>query len=220
MHATEERERWQRRVVRAAQSRWGHRLRSVVAHTDETYYHLHLWVDDDGRPVKRFHAGHGAVLEQPAGTPRKQLAEAYRAGCRFALDWYHHWVGSVMGWARSMSPRPRLSRGAAARRRQQELEAREELVQAQLAKNKRELAAIREADEEATRAAELAMRTLARVQAAEAAWKQEKARQKAVIKDALQKLHAMAAGVQDQAALEKRLEGLKIDPKLFGSLFR
>lgn len=220
MQPSPERERWQRRVVRAARSRWGHRLRGVYAHVDETFYHLHLWVDDEGAPVKGLHAGHGAVMDQPKGTPRKLLAEAYKSGCRMAQDWYHHWVGSGFGWARNLAPRPRLARGAAARRRQQELEEREELAARQLARNKAEKAALDEADASIREATAHAMETLKKLEANRLAWEAEKQRQKAELSDALARLWHTSREIHDQAGLEKRLEGLGIDPVLFGELFR
>jgi hypothetical protein len=114
-----------------------------------------------------------------------------------------------------MVPRPRLSRGAAARRRQQELEEREELASAQLTKNKVEKAALDDADRRVADAARRAMAALEQTRADQDAWAAEKARQKAVLRDALQKLHTMAAKVEDQAALEKTLATLHIDREIW-----
>lgn len=198
MESTPERERWQRRVVRLARGRWGSKLRGVYAHTDETYYHLHLWVDDGGAPVKRLHAGHEAVLNLLDAHPeasRKEQGEAYKAGCSFVQGWFHQWVGRAFGWVRSMAPRPRFSRGAAARKRQEELEAREALA----------------ADE------------LRKLKAERAAWEAEKAHQRAGIRDSLTKLMFISRQIYAEghgAELEKRMEGLKVDPVSLRSLLR
>lgn len=220
---TAERERWERRVIRTARSRWGSRLRGVYAHVDETFYHLHLWVDDDGKPVKRLHAGHGAALEllscQPRASRKEQCA-AYRAGGRKAQDWYHHWVGQAMGWSRSDSPRPRLSRAAAARRRQQELEEREELAARQLAQNRADREALAETDAILLKAAEDARWMAGQLAADKAAWAAEKARQKVELRKVISRVHAIASEIEGQAELEQRLSGLGIDPEVVRAVFR
>lgn len=215
MLRTDERDRWERRVIRAARSRFGHRLRSVIAHTCESYYHLHLWIDDDAKPIKIHHCGHGFALAEPPTATRKDLAAAYVRGGRVAQDWFHRWVGRTMGWERSLTPRPRLSRGAAARRRQQELEEREELAMAQLAKNRAEKLALDEADRLVADTTRRAMAALERTREDQAAWAAEKGRQKAMLRDALQQLHTMAAKVEDQSALEKTLATLHIDLEIW-----
>lgn len=223
MHTTSERERWQRRVIRTALSRWGNRLRGVYAHVDETFYHLHLWVDDDGQPVKWLHAGHGAVLELLSSQPdasRKEQATAYKAGGRKAQDWYHHFVGRTMGWARSLAPRPRLSRGAAARRRQQELEEREELAQVQLKKNRADAQIIAEADRKLAETARMVLATVEQVNADKAAWLSEKARQKSKLREVLTRLYGLASEMEDQAGFEQRLMALGIDRDVLRAVLR
>lgn len=223
MNLTPERDRWQRRVIRTALSRWGSRLRGVYAHVDETFYHLHLWVDDDGQPVKWLHSGHGAVLELLSSQPdasRKEQAAAYKAGGRKSQDWYHHFVGRTMGWTRSLAPRPRLSRGAAARRRQQELEEREELAQLQLRRNRADAQAIAEADRRQAEAARMVQAWAEQVSADKAAWAVEKSRQKAGLREVLNRLYGLAAEMEDQAGFEQRLSALGIDRDVLRAVLR
>lgn len=129
MEPSEDRARWVRRVIRLAKSRWGKLLRSVVAHEDEAFFHLHLWIDDSGKPVKRHHAGHGAVIRLQAVQPestRKVLAAEYIKGVSLVQDWYHSKVGVLFGWQRnSPSPRQRLVRTVALRERQAAVESME-----------------------------------------------------------------------------------------------
>lgn len=120
---TEKRRRWVGLVVEAAQARWGKRLRSVVAHEDEAFYHLHLLVDNVGGSVKQLHMGFAAADAEP---DRSKKGEAYRRGCRAALDWYQTHVADAMGWIRKgPSPRPRLGRARATAMRQAAVEAAE-----------------------------------------------------------------------------------------------
>lgn len=117
---TDARRRWVQLVIGAAQQRWGKKLRSIIAHEDESHYHLHILIDNVGRPVKSLHMGHAAAAVEPDQAKR---GEAYRAGCASALDWYWKHVGEPMGWSRtSPAPRPRLGRAKAAALRQQQLE--------------------------------------------------------------------------------------------------
>ena len=122
-----ERDRWQVLVIEAAKARWGDRLRSAIAHVDESYYHVHMWIDDDGRPVKRLHSGHAAALEvASAGGTRAEQGTAYKRGCQQMLAWFHAAVGEPMGWRReSKSPAPRVPRAAVIARRLREAEAAE-----------------------------------------------------------------------------------------------
>lgn len=121
---TPERRRWVDLVVSAARARWGKRLRSVIGHVDETYFHLHILADNAGKPVRSMHMGHAAAAEEPV---KSLKGEAYRRGCSAGIqDWYHANVASLMGWSRmSPTPRPRKGRAKALRERQAELEALE-----------------------------------------------------------------------------------------------
>lgn len=119
----ERRDYWTNLVVGAAMDRWGKRLASIVGHSDESHYHLHILVHNVGASVKPHHMGHAAAEAEPE---KARKGHAYRAGCVKALDWYWEKVGKSMEWIRkSPSPRPRMSRAKAmaTRARQLELEA-------------------------------------------------------------------------------------------------
>lgn len=203
--ATETRNRWERRVVRAAKSRWGNGLIGVYAHTDESFYHLHLWVDNNGHPVKRLHAGFGAVaclLEERPGATRAERGLAYKAGTRNGLDWYHHWVGQHFGMARkSESPRPRFTRAGALRARQEKVEA----MEAEAAADMRMIAAARAEVLEHT---SMLKKALARLQAREAALEQK-----------AQAVEELLVAVEDQLEVEERVRrnrsGSSLDFDLF-----
>jgi hypothetical protein len=120
MEDTPERRQWIGLVIEAAKARWGKRLRSVIAHVDETFFHVHILADNAGRPVKGMHMGHAAAAAEPV-TSRK--GEAYRLGCTAVQDWYSKHIAGPLGWARmSPTPRYRVGRAEALRRRQAELE--------------------------------------------------------------------------------------------------
>lgn len=124
MKDTDERRRWVALVVEAAKGRWGKRFRCAVAHSDESFYHLHLLVDNVGSSVKCLHMAHAAAVVE---TNTKAKGAAYRQGGRAVQDWYFKNVGEAMGWARG-APKPqrgRISRPAALSARQEKLEAEE-----------------------------------------------------------------------------------------------
>ncbi len=179
---TPERRRWIGLVVQASTARFGKRLRSIVGHLDENYFHLHLLADNVGAPVGCLHMGHGAAAAEPV---KSLKGEAYRRGCSSVQDWYSDHVAKPMGWARmSSAPRPRVGRAKALRERQAEIEAMEANL-TELAKR----VALAEAD--------LQART-ARVNAS---WSQ--------VGDAAEKLTVLRYAIQDQSALEGRMEMIR-----------
>ena len=132
MASTPERERWQRRVVRMCKARFGKKLRSILAHGDENFWHLHVWSDDDGKSSKSLHAGFCVVqnlLKERPDASRKEQQAAYVHGMRHILEMYAARAGLPFGHHPSPSPRNRLSRPGALRDRQAKIEAAElELV--------------------------------------------------------------------------------------------
>jgi hypothetical protein len=210
MIRTNERDKWERRVIRLARVRWRDKFKGAYAHVDENYYHLHLWVDDDGGPVKRLHSGHqfaNAAKKANPAADRKTLAVAYQAGVTQCQDWAHERLGKVMGWARrGDAPRPRLARGEAARLRQRELEEREELAANQLAQNRLESKQNR--DDRAAFTAD------------NEAWQAKKKLQKEGVRDFLAELHKVAADIKDQAAIEENLRGSEFDLERVRAVFR
>lgn len=205
MERTPERDRWVRRVVRLAKSRWGKMLRGVYAHVDEAFYHLHLvvWADDGG-PVKPHHAGHGCVLEllqREPGASRKSQAAEYVRGVKMAQEWYHHYVGRSFNWIRSIAPRPRRSRSTALRDRQAKIEAQErEIAQ----KN----AAIAAGQAEVLEHTNLIKRALERLQAREAKLNQNST----LLKQQSAAVRRMREAVEDQLSLEQAMRSNLYEP--------
>jgi hypothetical protein len=123
MNDTPARQRWVDLVVQAAAARWKRRLRSIIAHADESHFHLHIIVDNVGQSAKTtLHAGHAAAARE---NDKEKKGEAYRSGCREAQDWYHVNVGQKMGWLRGgdETAKPgRPPRPVALRKRQAEIE--------------------------------------------------------------------------------------------------
>jgi hypothetical protein len=217
MFRTNERDKWERRVIRLARVRWRDNLKGAYAHVDENYYHLHLWVDDDGRPVKHLHYGYqfaSAAKKANHFADRKTLADAYKAGVTCCQDWVHKQLGKHMGWARmSDAPRPRLARGEAARLRQRELEEREELAAALLEKGRR--------DSEQNRCNRVAIEADARLVAEDReAWQVEKQRQKDGVRAILTKLYETSSVISNQASIEEKLRGLGLDVNELRSAFK
>jgi hypothetical protein len=105
---------WRDAVIQWAIGHYGSHLRSILEHVDESYGHLHIVVDDEGRSVKPLMAGHRAAME--AKQERRSKAEqgaAYQHGCRQLQEEFWEAVGKPCDLARmSASPRPRRSRAA------------------------------------------------------------------------------------------------------------
>ncbi|MDP3627239.1 MAG: hypothetical protein Q8S12_11620 [Hydrogenophaga sp.] len=185
MEDTAERRRWIELVVQASKARFGKRLRSIVGHLDENYFHLHLLADNVGAPVGGLgglHMGHAAAAAEPV---KSLKGEAYRRGCSAVQDWYSEHVAKPMGWARmSPAPRPRVGRAKALRERQAEIEAMEADLRARAQR-----VALAEADLEA------------RTARVNASWAQ--------VGDAAEKLTVLRYAIQDQSALEGRMEMIK-----------
>jgi hypothetical protein len=123
---TEERRHWQQLVVDAARERWGEKVASVIAHEDESHFHLHIVVHNDGASVKPLHFGHASAMGLVGPVEDMDAGEAYREGGRAAQDWFHARVGGPMGWERrSSAPRPRTNRAQAIALRELALDDRE-----------------------------------------------------------------------------------------------
>jgi hypothetical protein len=105
---------WRDAVVRWAMDRYGLHLRSILEHVDESYGHLHIVIDNQGRSVKPLMAGHRAAMEvKQQCHSRAEQGAAYQAGCRQLQEEFWQAVGRPCDLARmSASPRPRRSRAA------------------------------------------------------------------------------------------------------------
>lgn len=104
---------WRKRTIRWIRRHYGDdRIMCILEHIDEDHQHLHVLVHNFGASVKPRMAGHTAVQEaREAGTEKKDLGEAYRAGYVALQDAYWAAVSAPVGMARlSPNPRPRRSR--------------------------------------------------------------------------------------------------------------
>lgn len=104
---------WRRETLAFFMSRYGSSLASVLEHTDEPHGHLHAFVSDKGKPVKRFHAGYSAAMESAnAGQPKKTQSIAYQEGARALQNSFYDLVASRVGQARIGPKKRRLTRRA------------------------------------------------------------------------------------------------------------
>lgn len=207
MERTDARDRWVGLVIEAAKDRFSECLRGVYAHLDENYYHLHLWVDEGGLPVKEHHIGHASVkIAKENGETRKGMAHFYRMGCSMAQDWFQEHVGAAMSFSRkSPSPQPRAPRPEALRKRQAEIERLEDQA-ADL--TRRAKAAEKLIVEQAELLAAARLKLVARE--AKVARKVEQVREYAAL------LARMREDIEDQAALEERIRSNRYDdPSVF-----
>jgi hypothetical protein len=208
MLPTAERDRWVRRIVRLTKSRWGHMVRGVYAHVDESFFHLHIWVDGGGWPMKNHHVGHGPAgdLKRAApDTPRKELAAEYIRGSMLGQDWYHRWVGEAFGWSRNLVPRPRRSRFAALRERQEKIEAAEDEVA-------RQKAIIAAAQSEVLAHTKMLQLALVQLKARESAVE----RGGALLREQSAAVGRLRVAVEDQLAIENSVQQNRYeDPGVF-----
>ncbi len=198
------RDRWVNRVIRLCKHRFRKDLISVVAHVDEAFFHLHIWVDRGGKSVKDLHAGHGSVLdlldEKPAAT-RREMAAAYKSGCALMQSWYARWAGTPFGHEKSPSPRKRQARSVALRERQEQIEA------AELEQSRKRSEIVAQAEQ-----IQLALDKLRAREARAAAAEAEVLQHTEMLKKALAKLQVrekaardLRMAVQDQIAVERAI---------------
>lgn len=208
MSPTPKRDRWVRRVVRMARSRFGSMLKCVLAHVDEQAYHLHLVVADGGKPIKKYIGGHDWANDLLARNPkatRKELAQEFRAGMSAVQVWFHGWAGAQFGHVRSPTPRKRMPKREALIGQKKKLDEAEET----LATQKKAIAsALRERKGQLDAEADALQRREQAVADAEA----QILAQAAMLKEALAKLHkreakvnTMRQAVADQTAIENAM---------------
>lgn len=104
-------DKWEGDGVAFLRRYFGDRLVAVLAHDDEAHAHLHAYIHDDGKSVKRLHPGYAAELACHANSPGRVRSGAYRKAMRSFQD--EHWreVGKPNGLERmSANPRRRLPR--------------------------------------------------------------------------------------------------------------
>ncbi len=206
MEPTPKRERWVRRVVRLAKSRFGSMLKCVLAHTDESAHHLHIVVANGGKPMKPNSAGHNWAMDLLARNPkatRKELMAEHRAGLSAMQQWFHRWAGETFGHIRSQTPRKRMPKREALIGQKKMLDDAEE----KLAAHKKAIAAALRERKEKLEAEEREIQRRAQAVAEAEAHILEQA---AMLKEALARLHqreakvnTMRAAVVDQLAVEQ-----------------
>ena len=105
---------WKQQVVRTAKKLYGKHLKSVFAHSDESYWHIHIIAAGDGSSVKPLLSGHAAAAQvaRDGGTRKSQQA-AYVAGCVALQDRVWALCGEPCGLSR-LSPDPRARRARSA----------------------------------------------------------------------------------------------------------
>ena len=105
---------WMKAVVRMAAEIYGPNLRSIVAHADESHWHIHMVAAGGGSSVKPILSGHAAAAQvaRDGGTRKSQQA-AYVAGCVALQDRVWALCGEPCGLSR-LSPEPRARRARSA----------------------------------------------------------------------------------------------------------
>ena len=105
---------WKQQVVRTAKKLYGKHLKSVFAHSDESYWHIHIIAAGDGSSVKPLLSGHAAAAQvaRDGGTRKSQQA-AYVVGCVALQDRVWALCGEPCGLSR-LSPEPRARRARSA----------------------------------------------------------------------------------------------------------
>lgn len=105
---------WMEQVVRTAKDLYGKHLKSVFAHRDESYWHIHIIAAGDGSSVKPILSGHAAAARVARdGGNRKAQQGAYVAGCVDLQDRVWALCGEPCGLSR-LSPEPRARRARSA----------------------------------------------------------------------------------------------------------
>lgn len=235
MEETEERKKWLALTTETLRAWYGDSLKVGIAHSDESYYHVHWLADLGGAPIHRLHAGHAAADAEPV---KSKKGEAYRLGVKKLISDFYEAVGKPLNLQReSNCPRPRLSRSQAQRNRQlqQENEAADlRKHNAELEQKAQALAAAQaqHLENETHFDADLAQgeayldRRMAEIEAAEESLKRERGNVQAmkdeyeskklrieseaavlwkVIAESAKKTKAWQGEVQDQLALEARV---------------
>ena len=208
MEPTPKRERWARRVVRLAKSRFGSMLKCVLAHAyDESAYHLHLVVADGGKSMKKHSAGNNwsaDLLRRNPKATRKDLAQEYRAGLSAMQQWFHGWAGEAFGHIRSPTPRKRMPKREALTGQKRMLDEAEE----KLATHKKAIAAALRERKEKLEAEE---RDLRRRGEAVAVAEAEVLQHARMLREALAKLHKRedaVAGLREAVVNQLAVENM------------
>lgn len=100
---------WKELTISFAKIKYGDKLRGIYEHIDEPHGHLHIIIDNDGKPAKHLLTGEKAFNEaMAAGLSKKEAAEAKSAANVKLLDDYFEAVGKPLGMDRK-SDNPKKS---------------------------------------------------------------------------------------------------------------
>lgn len=200
---------WMQQGVRTAKKLYGKHLKSVFAHRDESYWHIHIIAAGDGSSVKPILSGHAAAarVARDGGTRKAQQA-AFVAGCVNLQDRVWALCGEPCGLSRlSPEPRARRSRSAHLLIKEKLLRAREDQLALDEAAARAQSVAVGERENElneaiaASRAKAAALAEHARELASTAQVLQA---DRARLADLELALARSAREVQDRAAAELR----------------
>ncbi len=107
---------WLKLNYKFLRKKYGNRLKSIVAHTDEPYFHIHFYIipelDDEGKMnIGQVHDG---ILARDlvGGKKAKEKMRAYKKAMRALQDDYFESVGKICGLTREGANKRRLSRSA------------------------------------------------------------------------------------------------------------
>ncbi|MEY8216009.1 MAG: hypothetical protein RPR97_16180 [Colwellia sp.] len=98
--------------------KYGKRLKSIVAHTDEPYFHIHFYIipDFDEPQTKRLSIAqvHDGIRARNLvdGKQAKEKMRAYKEAMRALQDEYYEEVGKLCGLTREGANKRRLTRSA------------------------------------------------------------------------------------------------------------
>jgi len=107
---------WLKLNYKFLRKKYGNRLKSIIAHTDEPYFHIHFYIipepDDEGKMnIGQVHDG---ILARDlvGGKQAKEKMRAYKGAMRALQDDYFESVGKLCGLTREGANKRRLSRSA------------------------------------------------------------------------------------------------------------
>ncbi len=97
-------------------NKYGNTLKSIIAHTDERFFHIHFYIIPDVDAKGRMNIGqvHDGILARDlvGGKQAKEKMRAYKSAMRALQDDYFESVGKLCGLTREGANKRRLSRSA------------------------------------------------------------------------------------------------------------
>lgn len=109
---------WLKLNYKFLRKKYGNRLKSIVAHTDEPFFHIHFYIipDFDDPQTKKFSIAqvHDGIRARNfvGGKKAKEKMRAYKEAMRALQDEYFEAVGKLCGLTREGPNKRRLTRSA------------------------------------------------------------------------------------------------------------